>query len=84
MKKDLSETDWKGKEQYPLPQDSDHFGGIFCSSDEDSRSIEGRNFSPANFSRTNLPHDVTHNVFVLLSHLSFQQLLHTEPSVVGC
>jgi hypothetical protein len=31
MKKDISETGWKGKERYPLPQDSAHFGGIFRS-----------------------------------------------------
>jgi len=89
MKTHISETGWKGKERSPLLQDSAHFGGNFFSTVMKIQvpQKEGISLLPkltANFSRTNLHHDVTHNVFILLSHLSFQQLLHTEPSVVGC
>jgi len=89
MKKYLSETGWKGKEQSPLPQDSAHFGGVFFSTVMKIQvpRKEGISLLPeltTNFSRTNLHHDVTHNIFILLSHRSFQQLFHTEPSVVGC
>jgi hypothetical protein len=46
MKKDLSETGWKGTEWSPMQQDSAHFGGIcFSTVMEDSGSIKGRNFS---------------------------------------